>query len=291
MISVDAIKKSSETDQIPLKWVGMEAVILPVKILISGVLTHISCEFDVFVNLVKPSKGVHMSRLYDILSQQVQNETLTVESIRGLLNPLVESQKGLSTQAKISMSLILPISVATLKSEKKYFKSVPLKITCQTENNKITTDLDFLLEYSSTCPQSAALAHQLTIHEMEKHNSNSGVQLTDWYNQNGFVATPHAQRSELTLSARVQNDFELSSFSEIFLGLNQCLGTPTQGLVKRVDEQEFARLNAQNLMFCEDAARKVILLLKSTGLIISGQGKVSHLESLHSHNAVAFFEC
>lgn len=290
MITVDAMKKSSETDQIPLKWVGMEKVLVPIHLELAGVKSNIIAEFDIFVNLVNPSKGIHMSRLYELLIQYIQRESLSLAGIRGLLENLVSSQNGLSTDAKIGMSLVLPVTVKTLKSEKNYFKSVPLQFSFIFNSAAVTTEMKFRLDYSSTCPQSAALAHQLTIAELEKHSSFSGAELTSWYAQRGFIATPHAQRSELDLSVVLSNEFELGNFADVFLGIEHALGTPTQGIVKREDEQEFARLNAANLMFCEDAARKLTVFLKTAPQLRSGQGKVSHLESLHSHNAVAYFE-
>ena len=45
--------------------------------------------------------------------------------------------------------------------------------------------------------------------------------------------------------------------------MEAALGTPVQTAVKREDEQAFARLNAANLMFCEDAARRVAAVLSS----------------------------
>ena len=44
---------------------------------------------------------------------------------------------------------------------------------------------------------------------------------------------------------------------ELIDRVEQALGTPVQTAVKREDEQAFAALNARNLMFCEDAARRV----------------------------------
>lgn len=290
MVTVDAIKKISETDQIPLQWVGMEKVILPIQLENVGVKTLMSGEFDIFVNLVNPSKGIHMSRLYELLSLATQRESIKFESLRTLLRELVRSQEGLSTEAKITMSIAMPVVVNTLKSEKQYFKSVPLQtVFILSANGETETEMKFRLEYSSTCPQSAALAHQLTVQEMQKHKLLTAEQLTNWYSQNGFVATPHAQRSELDLHVFVNKEFELSHFADLFIQLGAVLGTPTQGIVKRTDEQEFARLNANNLMFCEDAARKLVQFLGKTPAVKSGKGKVVHLESLHSHNAVSYF--
>lgn len=237
MITVDAMKKSSETDQIPLKWVGMEKIILPVHLLLAGQQTNIIAEFDIFVNLVNPSKGIHMSRLYELLTLHTQKESLTTAGIRSLLRLFVESQNGLSTEAKITVSLNIPVTETTLKSQRQYFKSIPLKFVCVLNSQGNTSELKFKLEYSSTCPQSAALAHQLTIAELEKQSSRSGADLTAWYAQRGFIATPHAQRSDLELSVVVTESFELSDFAGLFIDIEHALGTPTQGIVKREDEQ------------------------------------------------------
>ncbi len=290
MITVDAMKKISETDQIPLTWVGMEKIILPAQIMVDGVLISVAATFDVFVNLVNPSKGIHMSRLYEILSQHTRAGVLSLNGVRELTEVLVHSQGGLSTHARVQISLSLPILTSTLKSERNYFKSVPLEINFVRDEKSVQTEIRFQLDYSSTCPQSAALAQQLTVREINNQNLDTAEQFKSWFAERGFVATPHAQRSELHLTAQVNDEFEINDFSTLFTSIGACLGTPTQGLVKREDEQEFARLNASNLMFCEDAARKLVLFLKQSPMLASGSGKVSHLESLHSHNAAAYFK-
>ena len=69
--------------------------------------------------------------------------------------------------------------------------------------------------------------------------------------------------------------------------LEGALGTPVQAAVKREDEQAFAELNAANLMFCEDAARRVAAVLSSDPRVEHYDATVSHYESLHPHDAVA----
>ena len=64
-------------------------------------------------------------------------------------------------------------------------------------------------------------------------------------------------------------------------------GPPVQTAVKREDEQAFARLNAANLMFCEDAARRVAAALADDARIERFEADVAHFESLHAHDAVA----
>ena len=73
----------------------------------------------------------------------------------------------------------------------------------------------------------------------------------------------------------------------LFDAIEAALGTPVQTAVKRVDEQAFARLNAENLMFCEDAARRVAAALSQDAHVARFDATVAHFESLHPHDAVA----
>jgi GTP cyclohydrolase I len=57
--------------------------------------------------------------------------------------------------------------------------------------------------------------------------------------------------------------------------------------VKREDEQEFALRNGQNLMFCEDAGRKLQTALNADERFDDFWIRIEHHESLHAHNAVS----
>jgi GTP cyclohydrolase I len=65
------------------------------------------------------------------------------------------------------------------------------------------------------------------------------------------------------------------------------LQTETQVMVKREDEQAFAELNGAHLKFVEDAARLLYREFDRDRRIRDFQIACSHLESLHSHDAVS----
>ena len=65
------------------------------------------------------------------------------------------------------------------------------------------------------------------------------------------------------------------------------LKTETQVMVKREDEQAFAELNGTYIKFVEDAARLLYRELAADERIFDFQAACSHLESLHSHDAVS----
>ncbi|HEV7491116.1 MAG TPA: GTP cyclohydrolase, FolE2/MptA family, partial [Rhodanobacteraceae bacterium] len=69
--------------------------------------------------------------------------------------------------------------------------------------------------------------------------------------------------------------------------IESALKTPVQTAVKREDEQAFALANGQNLMFCEDAARRIQRALDMDERIADFHVRATHHESLHPHDAVA----
>jgi GTP cyclohydrolase I len=97
---------------------------------------------------------------------------------------------------------------------------------------------------------------------------------------------PHSQRSKARLSVEVLPGANLTieDLHEHCLG---ALQTETQVLVRREDEQAFAELNGAFPKFVEDAARLLYERLDADARIRDFQIVCAHLESLHSHDAVA----
>jgi GTP cyclohydrolase I len=69
--------------------------------------------------------------------------------------------------------------------------------------------------------------------------------------------------------------------------MRNALMTETQVMVKREDEQAFAELNGAYVKFVDDAARLVYAQLEVDPRIRDFLVACSHLESLHSHDAVS----
>jgi GTP cyclohydrolase I len=105
--------------------------------------------------------------------------------------------------------------------------------------------------------------------------------------EEGICATPHSQRSEADVRVRLVPSFAQFPILDFIDAIEGALKTPVQTAVKRVDEQAFAKLNGANLMFCEDAARRMQLALDADARIADFWVKASHFESLHPHDAVA----
>ena len=86
---------------------------------------------------------------------------------------------------------------------------------------------------------------------------------------------------------RLETGIDEFPISELIDQIEDTLQTAVQTAVKREDEQEFARRNAANLMFCEDAGRRVQKALNGDERFADFWVRVEHMESLHPHDAVS----
>ncbi len=276
-----------------LDWVGMAEIEVPLAIPTrTGALAHAVAKAQAYVNLINPeAKGIHMSRLY-LLLDEVCNQTLTASSLRDVLHRFLESHQGLSDQAFVDFRFDFLARRPALKSEFSGWKAYPSRIIATEDPDGFHFELSVEIPYSSTCPCSAALARQLIQQQFRKDfGQGKPVSSDDVYSwlgsEQGIVATPHSQRSIAQVKVRLSDDTTSFPLEDLIDQVEAALKTPVQTAVKREDEQEFARLNGQNLMFCEDAARKIQKALNEQASYQDFWVRVNHLESLHAHNAVA----
>jgi len=246
-----------------------------------------------FVNLNNPNvRGIHMSRLYLLLTQFAESENLTAIALRNFLKTLLDSHQDISDRATLAFSFNQLIKQPALISQYSGWKSYPIDIIATLNDNHVMLELIVSVPYSSTCPCSAALARQLIqekFHtDFEHQDTIARETVENWLrSENGTLATPHSQRSLAKVRVKLTNEAEHFPIAELVGDIEETLKTPVQTAVKREDEQEFARLNGQNLMFCEDAARRLKSALMEKSLYSDFWLKVNHFESLHAHDAVS----
>ena len=275
-----------------LKWVGMENIGIPLKIKINNKeVKDVLAKADVHVNLSKhEAKGIHMSRLHLSLNQ-LADEILTLESVESLLDNMIESQKGISDNARLILSFDVIMRKDSLVSDEFGYQSYPVKLQAQRVNKTTKLQLHLTIPYSSTCPCSASLSRQLYSDVIDKKFPGKEIDkesLLSWFkSEAGSIATPHSQRSYAYINLEVDDNCWLD-ISSMISQFEEVIGTAVQAVVKRQDEQEFARKNAQNLMFCEDAARRVKVYLETLSYVRDYWLKVEHQESLHAHNVSAY---
>lgn len=300
-----------------IQWVGMEKIQMPIRF--NGQV--LAAEIQAQVNLQQgTSRGIHMSRLYSLLSNALSVEDISWSQLENLAQNFIQSQEGISQAARLAISFQLPVQRESLKSEMKGWRLYPVTLSIsqdiskdilngntsenRPENKKEKVKHEELTKrkikvevlYSSTCPASMALSRELWRQEFQaqfQQRPDFSLQMLDQWMaaQKGMPASPHAQRSRAEVEIELSRQAGDFGPLQLISGLEQALQTPVQTFVKRTDEQEFARLNGENPLFCEDAARRVQAWLDLLSpKICAYWGQFEHHESLHPHNAVAVIE-
>lgn len=283
----DISQTQQPNDSSPLAWVDMQGIDLPLKLEQSTGTYPIQCKVNATVNLPRADiKGIHMSRLY-----QHCNQLNTLE-ISQLLQKMVTSHQDCgssSAQFECQFELLLQRH-ALSSSELSGWKAYPVRLYSKLENGKFTLELGVEVSYSSTCPCSAALSRQI-IHDAfladySKDRNINTQQVAEGLLRKASLATPHSQRSLAQVTIRHHSTTQDLKIVELIDLVEETLQTATQTAVKRIDEQTFAKRNGENLMFVEDAARRLNHALAQD--YTDWSLKVDHQESLHPHNAVAY---
>lgn len=290
----DVALTSRSSHSTTLDWVGMSGIALPLVIKdINEPEQRIDAKVQTYVNLNNPQvKGIHMSRLYLLLMKYAENEVVTVAGLREFLSHLLDSHHDISDCTSLKIDFDYLIKKSALKSQFSGWKDYPVSINGFLDNGKVVIELSVKVPYSSTCPCSAALARQLIQEQFSKDfNGRADISVDEvegWLrSEKGTFATPHSQRSTAHVVVRLDESVEQFPISEVVDVIEDALQTPVQTAVKREDEQEFARLNGHNLMFVEDAARRVKNALNQKDSYLDFWLRVEHYESLHAHDAVS----
>jgi GTP cyclohydrolase I len=240
--------------RLPLRFVGPDGENLTLESKVTGT-----------VSLDADKKGINMSRIIRIF-YEYENELFSPETLERVLRHYKDKLD--SREARIKVDFSYPMIQKSLRSGLEgyqYYNSSFEGIIDRADRVRKIINFDFI--YSSACP----CASELSEHARQTRD---------------LLAIPHSQRSLARVSVEIHPDRELSMLELRDMCIHG-LGTETQVMVKREDEQAFAELNGAKIKFVEDAARLLYEQLVEDSRIIDFRIVCSHFESLHSHDAVA----
>jgi GTP cyclohydrolase I len=276
-----------------IDWVGMEGIALP--ILFDGgdgEVRPCAARADFLVNLLDSrQRGIHMSRLYLLLDEQLGGKSVDARALVRLLRAAVQSQQGLADRARLRLCFDYLVRRRALRTDHHGWRAYPVSVEASLADGELRRRLGVEVLYSSTCPASAALARQLAqarfAADFPPEHPLDPAAVFEWLgSEAGMVATPHAQRSVARVEIRLRAHAP-TAVRALIDRIEHALGTPVQTAVKREDEQAFALANGQNAMFCEDALRRIRDALDGDDDLEGFRIRVEHRESLHAHDAVA----
>lgn len=263
MEAVDAIPGAP----VAIQQVGVSGFKLPLKYRAKNGRTVHTLETTVTgtVSLEADLKGINMSRI--VRSFYDRADEFVNPDFAAAILAAYRAEVG-ALEARLRLDFSYPMKQRALRSGLEgwqYYQAAYLGRMGRDGRARRFIELDFV--YSSACPCSA----ELTEHARETR---------------GVYGVPHNQRSKARLLVELAAGAKLH-VEEVRDHALRGLITETQVMVKREDEQAFAELNGAHIKFAEDAARLVYAELASDPRIVDFQVACSHLESLHSHDAVS----
>ena len=226
------------------------------------------------------------------IRDRFSKDVIDYSRLQGLTDQFLTSHKELSQNALIEVEAEALLRRPALVSDHSGWRSYPIKLSVvQCKKTGLSQYLSFQVTYSSTCPCSAALARQLIQQNFKQNFDSENIDfqsVIDWIgSEKGINATPHSQRSSAVIKVKLSNDKVQVPLLKMIDLVEHSLQTAVQAAVKRSDEQAFALRNGQNLMFCEDAARRIKQALNKETIVKQYHLRVTHHESLHPHDATA----
>lgn len=262
---MDAVD-SEQGSPVPIQQVGVSNFRLPLTFQTGeGKLMTLEARVSGTVSLEANLKGINMSRIMRSF-YELKDGVFTIDSVREVLDLFREKVE--SYDARIIIRFNYPILQQSLRSGLEGYQYYQCAYEGRlSKSGTFERLIHFDYVYSSACPCSAELAE----HARDLREAYS---------------IPHSQRSKARVIVKLTQgeSLDIEALQEHCLN---ALKTETQVMVKREDEQAFAELNGAYIKFVEDAARLVYEQLASDSRIADFQIACSHLESLHSHDAVS----
>ena len=251
---------------VPIQQVGVSNFKLPLKFRTKkGEILTLEASITGTVSLEADLKGINMRRIVRSFYDH-KDEVFTGEWMGKILCAYLKNVKSKDARLKVSFSypMIHPSLRSGLEGYQFYNVAFEGALTRKGEYRRF---IQFDFVYSSACPCSAELA---------EHARDT----------RGVYSVPHSQRSKARIVVEEMPGKKIW-IEDIQALCQRALHTETQVMVKREDEQAFAELNGAYLKFVEDAARLLYREFDADKRVRDFQIACSHLESLHSHDAVS----
>ncbi|MEU9120100.1 GTP cyclohydrolase I FolE2 [Streptomyces sp. NPDC048506] len=249
------IQNETDSRGIELDRVGIDGLRYPVSFEDGYLRQEGIADCEVTVRLQHDRRGTHMSRMVALVHEHLQR-----------FDPrqfprILKTGADLLDAPAITVAVAMPISTTVVApaSGRESKQVHDVRLEGHWDNGDVTVKTAVTAEVTSLCPCSKAI-------------SDYGA---------------HNQRSQITLTVTGQGDtpYPLPVQSAVRL-LSSSASAPVVPLVKRADERVLTMQAYDHPVFVEDMARTVSAACRDRGL--RHAVSIRNLESIHSHDAIAY---
>jgi len=268
--------------KIPIMQVGVENVEVPFKLESKyGGFHQMIANVAIRTSLDGDTKGISMSRLLLTLKPYLDlplKSILIKDILRKIIDNVGPSKIPGASGAYMTFDFRMPIIRKSIVSDNQFpiyykcrFEGQMYDVQMTKSNGKKEREWYYRffqgakIQYASYCPCSAELCSVL--------------------DSTGF---PHNQRSFADVMVETNtNGDKYIWLEDVIESVEKVIPTLPYPVIKRVDEQQIAKVAGENPMFVEDAIRAISQSLDNIDGVVDWIVKCSHEESIHTSEAIA----
>jgi len=248
------VQNEKDTRNIPLKRVGVNSVLYPIQVMDKeNKYQHTVARINMYVNLPKEFRGTHMSRFLEVLNEHHCN--MSINNLERILDDMKRKLDAEASHIEVRFPYFILKKAPISKIES--FMNYECAFIASKEDK-----FDFVLEVNTPvhtlCPCSK---------EISRFSA---------HNQRGLVKV----RIRMKKLVWIEEIVEISEKSA---------SAPLYSLLKREDEKYITEMAYLNPRFAEDVVRNVSVELNKDPRIPFFSIEVTNFESIHNHNAYAFY--
>lgn len=265
------------TIRIPLKWVGIKSI--PYTIRFTPQFdgdpdpVYMACNVSLFSSLSKQKRGLHISRLSEVLIGEINSGPF---SIFHFCKKLAEGIRNAERQdyAKVRLICKHTIQRTTPVTKKPTFIPLLLNAEFTTGPSGFTYKPSLELEIMMMCPCVVEMSKASNTRKRSRPESTIGFS--------------HSQRAMMTLSVLSQKAIQHSELLKIAEKVAGFVSTT----VKRPDELQIIQQALENPAFCEDIIRKALSLTRNhfRTKVLKAMASIESHESIHPFSIVVSSE-
>lgn len=255
---------------LPIQMVGIHNFKVPLKIAQEdGKTQEVQASITGTVSLEAEKRGINMSRIVRRLYSNI-NDTFSVYKICDVLEDYKRSLGSFDAHLKVKFPFRMwqeaLRSVKEDGTKEGGWQYYDVCFDVNLDKNGVFRKVCWIHGvYSSCCVCSSELSRHAAL-------------------TRGVYGAPHSQRSVAKMGIEFDDFIWIEDLIREF---RKCIKTETLVFCKRSDEQGFAELNGAYPKFVEDAARILGNMLNGIPKVKDFIIILSHLESLHNHNAIS----
>lgn len=232
---------------------------------IDGNSYNLIANVEMTTDLDPEIKGISMSMLLRSLIKYL-DKPLKHDTLKNILEEFKTAVETNSKHSSLKFDFELPITRKAPKSGLEFPQFYPCSFSGRLDDDNFRFFQKVKVQYASYCCCSASLCNHLK--------------------ENGSNGHPHAQRSfcNLLVEVKPENIVWLETLIDL---VENAVSNKVFPILKRIDEQEVARIAYENTQFVEDSIRRICTELNNQELIYDYIVKCVHQESLHTSNAIS----